>query len=157
VAEAIPGRGRARRRAAILWALAIFLLAIPVFIFFVAHLAAVAPTSPVRGKPEAGLTRPDAPVTAGGGFRERLAQLPSTEQAVLLGKLVGTDCAGELAFAMGEGTRAADKGDFYWSLKCADGRSYAVALHPGPIANASVFGCDVIKSAGMTCFRRIAR
>ena len=70
---------------------------------------------------------------------------------------MGADCAGELSFAMGEGTRAADKGDFYWSLKCADGRSYAVALHPGAAPSASVFGCDVIKSAGMTCFRRIGR
>jgi hypothetical protein len=154
--EAIAGRGRARRRA-ILWALALFLLAIPVFILAVAHLAAVAPTSPVRGKPEAAPARPDAPNAGGGGFRERLAQLPSTEQAVLLGKLVGADCAGELAFPMGEGQRDADKGDSYWSLKCTDGRSYAIALHPGAAANASVFGCDVIKSAGMVCFRRIGR
>ena len=156
MAEAIAGRGRALRRAAVLWALALFLLAIPVFIFAVAHLAAVAPTSPVRGTPEAPVARPDAPGGAN-GFREHLAALPSPEQAALLGKLVGTDCAGELAFAMGEGRRDADKGDLYWSLKCADGRSYAIALHPGAAVNASVFGCDVIKSAGMTCFRRIAR
>jgi hypothetical protein len=157
MAEAIAGRGRALRRAAILWALTLLLLAIPVFIFAVAHLAAVAPTSPVRGKPEAAPARPDAPPAAAGGFREHLAQLPSTEQAVLLGKLVGADCAGEIAFPMGGGKRDADKGDFYWSLKCADGRSYAIALHPGPAPSASVFGCDVIKSAGMTCFRRIGR
>jgi hypothetical protein len=157
MAEATAGRGRALRRAAILWALALFLLAIPVFIVAAAYLAAVAPTSPVRGKPEAAPGRPDAPVAGGGGFRERLAQLPSTEQGAVLGKLVGADCAGELAFFMGEGARDADKGDRYWSVKCADGRSYALALHPGAAANASVFGCDVIKSAGMTCFRRIAR
>ncbi len=156
MADAIAGRGRAFRRAAALWALALFLLALPVFIFAVAHLAAVAPTSPVRGTPEAAVAHPDAPGGAN-GFRERLAELPSPEQAVVLGKLVGADCAGELAFAMGEGTRAADKGDIYWSLKCADGRSYAVALHPGAAASATVFGCDVVKSAGMACFRRIAR
>ena len=156
MADAIAGRGRALRRAAVLWALALFLLAIPLFIFAVAHLAAVAPTSPVRGKPEARVARPDAPGGAN-GFRERLAEVPSPEQAALLGKLVDADCAGELAFAMGVGTRDADKGDQYWSLKCADGRTYAVALHPGPAANASIFGCDVIKSAGMACFRRIGR
>jgi hypothetical protein len=156
VAEAIASRSRAFRRAAVLWALALFLLAIPISIFAVAHLAAVAPTSTVRGKPEAAPGRPDTPAS-GGGFREHLAQLPSPEQAVLLGKLVGADCAGELAFAMGEGTRDADKGDVYWSLKCGDGRTYAVALHPGAAPSASVFGCDVIKSAGMACFRRIVR
>jgi hypothetical protein len=134
----------------------LFLLAIPVALFAVMHLAAVAPTSSVRGKPEAAAPHSDA-LVAGDTWRDRFAQLPSTEQAVRLGKMVGADCAGELAFAMGEGTRDADKGDLYWSVKCGDGRSYAVALHPGAAVNASVFGCDVIKSAGMTCFRRIAR
>jgi hypothetical protein len=156
MAEAIAGRGRAFRRAAIGWAVVLFVLAIPVAIFAITHLAAVAPTSAVRGKPGEPTLRPDAPATSA-AWRDRFAQLPSPEQAVVLGRMVGADCAGELAFAMGEGTRAADKGDQYWSVKCGDGRSYAVALHPGPAANASVFGCDVIKSAGMTCFRRIGR
>ena len=157
MAEAIAGRGQRLRRAAIAWAVGLIVVGIPVALLAIAHLAEVAPTSAVRGKPEQAPARPDAPNAGGGGVRERLAQLPSTEQAVLLGKLVGADCAGELAFAMGEGIRASDKGDFYWSVKCADGRSYAVALHPGATANASVFGCDVIKSAGMVCFRRIGR
>jgi hypothetical protein len=157
MAEAIAGRGRALRRAAIGWAVGLFLLAIPVAIFVITHLATVAPTSAVRGKPGEATLRPDIPAGSSDAWRERFAELPTTEQAVRLGKMVGADCAGELAFAMGEGVRAADKGDLYWSVKCGDGRSYAVALHPGPANTASVFGCDVIKSAGMTCFRRIAR
>jgi hypothetical protein len=156
MADASAGRGRAFRRAAIGWAIGLFLVAVPLALLAVAHLASVAPTSAVRGKPEQATLRPDTPQAAG-DWRERLAQLPSTEQGAVLGKMVGADCAGELAFFMGEGARDADKGDRYWSVKCADGRSYAVALHPGAAASASVFGCDVIKSAGMTCFRRIGR
>jgi len=155
MAEAIAGRGQRLRRAAIAWAVGLIVVGIPVALLAIAHLAEVAPTSAVRGKPEQAPARPDAPATSG-AWCERFAELPSPEQALRLGKMVGADCAGELAFAMGEGIRASDKGDFYWSVKCADGRSYAVALHPGATANASVFGCDVIKSAGMTCFRRIA-
>ena len=156
MADASAGRGRAFRRAAIGWAIGLFVVAVPLALLAVGHLASVAPTSAVRGKPEQATLRPDTPQAAG-DWRERLAQLPSTEQGAVLGKMVGADCAGELAFFMGEGARDADKGDRYWSVKCADGRTYALALHPGAAANASVFGCDVIKSAGMTCFRRIAR
>jgi hypothetical protein len=144
------------RRTIIGWALALTLLGLPLSLLVVSRLAHEAPTSPVRGKVEEPVPHPDS---AGSGnlTHDRLMSVPSTEQAVLLGKTVGSDCDGVFAFAMGSGRRDADKGDVYWSVRCADGRSYAVALHPGKPPDATVFGCDVVKSAGMECFKRLPR
>ena len=66
-----------------------------------------------------------------------------------------TGCDGVFAFGMGLGRHDADKGDAYWSVHCGDGKSYAVALHPGQIGGASVLGCDAMRSAGMDCFKRL--
>ncbi len=125
---------------------------------WITHVAEVAPVTavpPVRGivslepPPRPDATRSDNPANA------RLADLTSTEQAVVLGKLIGHGCTGVVAFPMGIGRHDADRGDAYWSVRCADGKSYAVALHPDQAGSVSVLGCDAMQSAGMECFKRL--
>ncbi len=142
------------RRTIIGWSLLAIILVVIAAGYWIAHVAALAPVSPVRNPVNVPLARPDLPVT-GNIANDRLASLPSTEQALLLGRDVGPGCDGVVAFGMGLGRHDADKGDAYWSVRCADGREYAVALHPGPAGGASVLGCDAMRSAGMECFKRL--
>ncbi len=142
------------RRTIIGWTLLAIIVVAAWAIYWIAHLAELAPVSSVRGTVSEPTAHPDVPVT-GNIANDRLANLPSTEQAVILGKDVGDGCDGVFAFAMGFGRHDADKGDAYWSVKCGDGKSYAVALHPGQIGGVSVLGCDAMQAAGMTCFKRL--
>jgi len=142
------------RRTIIGWALLAIIVVAAWAIVWIAHLAALAPVSPVRNAVNEPTAHPDVPVT-GNIANDRLANLPSTEQAVLLGRDIGQGCDGVFAFAMGFGRHDADKGDAYWSVKCADGKSYAVALHPDKAGGVSVLGCDAMQTAGMECFKRL--
>ena len=142
------------RRSIIGWTLLGIVLAAAGSVFSVVRLAHQAPTSPVRNPYNDPTARPD--MRASGNLaNDRLMGLPSLEQALLLGKAVGQGCAGVLAYPMGIGRRDADKGDAYWSVRCADGNSYAVALHPDKAGGASVLGCDAMLRAGMECFKRL--
>jgi hypothetical protein len=143
------------RRTLIGWGLLAVVLLAGGAIAWVIHVAAVAPVSPVLDPVVQPAARPDLPMS-GNVASNRLVLLPSTEQARILGRDVGQGCDGIVAFAMGFGRHDADKGDAYWSVRCADGRSYAVALHPGETGGVSVLGCDAMRSAGMECFKRLA-
>jgi hypothetical protein len=131
--------------------------AIAVVAVWITHVAEVAPVTavpPVRGIVSLEPPRPDVP-RADNPANARLADLPSTEQAVVLGKVIGHGCTGVVAFPMGIGRHDADRGDAYWSVRCADGKSYAVALHPDQAGSVSVLGCDAMQSAGMACFKHL--
>ena len=149
-----PQASSAARRTIIGWGLLAFVLVATAAIVWVVHVADVAPVSPVRNAVNEPVARPDVP-GSGNLANDHLAALPSTEQAVVLGKDVGQGCSGVLAYAMGFGKHDADKGDAYWSVRCADGKDYAVALHPGDNGGVSVIGCDAMRSAGMECFKKI--
>ena len=142
------------RRVIIGWGMAAILLAIVIAGIWVWNLAQQAPTSPVRAHIEQAPPRPEVP-SSGNPANDHLASLPSTEQAVLLGRAVGPDCKGVLAFPMGIGKRDADRGDAYWSVRCEKGDSHAVAIHPDKTGSTTVFSCDAAKAAGMECFKRI--
>jgi hypothetical protein len=142
------------RRTIIGWALLAIILAAIGSGLWIARLAEQAPVSPVLNSVTLPPPRPDVP-TSGNLANDRLSNLPSTEQAILLGRDVGQGCNGVLAFSMGMGRHDADKGDGYWSVRCADGRNFAVTLHPGT-GGVSVLSCDAMRSAGMECFKRIA-
>ena len=144
------------RRTIIGWVLAILLIGLPIAALVISRLAEEAPTS--RVITTIGDTTPRADASGpGNAADDRIANLPTTEQALVLGKSVGPSCGGEFAFFMGTGRRDADRGDAYWSVRCADGQSYAVVLHVDKTRAASVLGCDVIKAAGMECFKHLPR
>lgn len=143
------------RRTIIGWALLAIVVAAGWSILWIVHVAALAPVSPVRHPVSEPTARSDAR-SSGNTANDRLANLPSTEQALLLGKDIGRGCEGVVAFAMGFGRHDADKGDAFWSVKCADGKSYALALHPDTAGGVSVFDCDAMRAAGMDCFKRLS-
>src|SRR5690349_7163683 len=65
-------------------------------------------------------------------------------QAETLSKAVGEKCRGQTAFYMGLGTSGlgADKG--FWSIRCTDGRSFAVQVNPD--GTSRVLECAVLKA-----------
>ncbi len=148
------GKKSGVRRTIIGWVLLAIILTAVAAVLWIAHLAALAPVTPVRNAVNEPPPHTDTLATGNAAY-DRLARLPSTEQALLLGQDVGQGCVGVVAFAMGFGRHDADKGDAYWSVRCADGKSYAVALHPGAAGGVSVLGCDAMRSAGMECFKRL--
>lgn len=121
-------------------------------VIWVVHVASVAPVSRVESVVLQPPPRPDQP-TVRNPANERLANLTSTEQARELGKKIGRGCAGVLAFPMGLGDHDADRGDAYWSIRCADGASYAIAIHPDPAGSISVLSCEAMRQAGRDCFK----
>lgn len=144
------------RRVIIGWALTVILTGLTLFGLWLWRLASLAPTSPVAATVAESVQHPDVPGT-GNAANDRIAAMPSTEQALLLGRMVGPGCEGVMAFEMGIGRRDADKGDAYWSVRCADGKSYAVAFRPDKAGNAHVLPCQVMQAAGMDCFKKLPR
>jgi hypothetical protein len=144
------------RRAIIGWILTAIVTGFTLFGLWVWQLSIRAPTSPVASQFREASPRPDMPNT-GNDVQDRIAALPTPEQAMLLGKMVGPSCIGIRAFAMGLGKHDADKGDAYWSVQCADGKSYAVAFHPDKAASSGVLSCEAMQAAGMECFKRLPR
>jgi hypothetical protein len=142
------------RRVVIGWVLAAIFVAVLVAIAWVWNLAREAPTSPVRSQIEQAPARPELP-SSGNAANDRLADMPSTEQALVLGRAVGAKCKGTAAFPMGIGKRDADRGDAYWTVRCADGDAYAVAVHPDKTGSTTVFSCAAAKAAGIECFKRL--
>jgi hypothetical protein len=86
------------------------------------------------------------------------------EQAAMLGKVVGDGCKGKTSFYMGRTEKhrnqpgqlpplSGHEHDTFWSIKCTDGRSYAVGVHPD--GSGSVLECSMLKAvhAG-ECFKK---
>jgi hypothetical protein len=88
-------------------------------------------------------------------------------QATMLGKVVGDNCKGKTAFYQGNlkssasesdarpqaGAMPGTENDTFWSVRCTDGRSFEVEVHPD--GSGTVLECAVLKSmhAG-ECFKK---
>ncbi|HWI28354.1 MAG TPA: hypothetical protein VN668_15380 [Stellaceae bacterium] len=142
------------RRKIIGGVLLVILAAAIVAVIWIVHAASVAPVTRVAGIVAVAPPRTDAP-NIPNPANERIANLTSTEQAAVLGKAIGRGCTGVAAFPMGIGSHDADRGDAYWSVKCADGKSYAVTLHPDKAGTVGVLDCDAVHAAGITCFKHL--
>lgn len=98
-----------------------------------------------------------APVPAhsagsGNKINDRLLSLAPAEQAENIAHNVGQNCVGVESFAMGVTTRGKAKGFAYWSVRCKDGRSFALQIAP----NGDIFvaDCQVLKANGKECFKK---
>ena len=82
---------------------------------------------------------------------EHLMSLTKRQQARLLGTAVGESCVGESAVFMGIG----DNGSAFWSVRCVDGRTYAVAIAADDAGTASAMKCATFKAtAHVDCFKK---
>jgi hypothetical protein len=95
-----------------------------------------------------------AAMAAGSGnpTHDHLLALPPAEQAKTLGKGVAQGCVGVSAFPMGVTSTGKAKGLAYWSVRCKDGRSFAVQIAPD--AQAVVVDCRVLQANGKECFKK---
>jgi hypothetical protein len=99
-------------------------------------------------------TGPAVAQKAGTGNRvnDRLLSMPAAEQAATIAHNVGQNCEGTEAFPMGVTTTGKAKGFAYWSVRCKDGRSFAIQIAPN--AEIVVVDCQLLKANGKECFRK---
>ena len=90
--------------------------------------------------------------SSGNPTHDHLLLLPPAQQARTLGKGVGQGCVGVSAFPMGVTTSGKAKGLAYWSIRCKDGRSFAVQIAPD--AQAVVVDCRLLQANGKECFKK---
>jgi hypothetical protein len=90
---------------------------------------------------------------SGNPIHDRLLSLPAAEQANTLGQNVGHGCVGISAFPMGITRTGAAKGLAYWSVRCQDGRSFAVQIAPN--AEMFVVDCETLHKNGKECFKKL--
>jgi len=97
---------------------------------------------------------PVAAQKAGSGNRvnDRLLSMPAADQATTIAHNVGQNCEGAEAFPMGVTTTGKAKGFAYWSVRCKDGRSFAIQIAPN--AEIVVVDCRLLKANGKECFKK---
>lgn len=85
---------------------------------------------------------------------DKLLKLPPGERAARLAKAVGHWCIGTEAFEMGVVHSGPGEGNAYWSLRCADGSTWAIQIDP--LAEVTAIDCDTYKEngAGKECFKK---
>jgi hypothetical protein len=95
-----------------------------------------------------------AALAAGSGnpINDRLLSLPAAEQAQTIANNVGQGCVGAEAFPMGVTKTGKARGYAYWSVRCKDGRSFAVQIAPN--AEMSWVDCQLLKQSGKECFKK---
>ena len=90
---------------------------------------------------------------SGNAANDSLLALPPDQQAAMLAKGI-KGCAGESPFLMGVATTAKYKGLAYWSVRCKDGRNFAVQISPDPKAPWIAADCGALQGTGKECFKK---
>lgn len=85
---------------------------------------------------------------------EQLMKLSPPERAAKLAHAVSEWCIGTEAFLMGVIGAGPGRGNAYWSLRCADGTTWAIQINPE--AEFTAIGCDEFAAAalGKQCFKK---
>src|SRR6516162_11414214 len=88
---------------------------------------------------------------SGNPANDHLLSLPPEEQAKMLTKGI-KGCVGESPFPMGVTTTGKAKGYAYWSVRCQDGRSFAIQITPK--SQATPADCKALEGSGKECFKK---
>jgi hypothetical protein len=85
---------------------------------------------------------------------DKLLRVSPAERAAVLARAVGNWCVGTETFLMGVEPSGPGAGNAYWSLRCADGRTWAVQIDP--LTEVVAIDCDSFKEngAGKECFKK---
>ena len=88
---------------------------------------------------------------SGNSANDNLLAMPPEQQAQMLTKGI-KDCVGESPFPMGVTKTGKAKGYAYWSVRCKDGRSFAIQITPKSQATAA--DCKQLEGSGKECFKK---
>jgi hypothetical protein len=88
---------------------------------------------------------------SGNSANDTLLAMPPEQQAEMLTKGI-KGCVGISPFPMGVTTTGKAKGYAYWSIRCKDGRSFAVQITPKSQATAAE--CKDLEGSGKECFKK---
>ena len=88
---------------------------------------------------------------SGNSANDSLLAMSPEQQAQMLTKGI-KGCVGESPFPMGVTTTGKAKGYAYWSVRCKDGRSFAVQITPKALASA--VDCKALEGSGKECFKK---
>jgi hypothetical protein len=88
---------------------------------------------------------------SGNSTNDGLLAMSPDQQAKMLTKGI-KGCVGESPFPMGVTATGKAKGYAYWSVRCKDGRSFAVQITPG--SRASAVDCKALEGTGKECFKK---
>jgi hypothetical protein len=88
---------------------------------------------------------------SGNSANDSLLAMSPDQQAKMLTKGI-KGCVGESPFPMGVTTSGKAKGYAYWSVRCKDGRSFAVQITPKLQATAAE--CKALEGTGKECFKK---
>lgn len=91
---------------------------------------------------------------SGNPMNDRLLSLPQARQAQVLANSLRKSCVGVAAFPMGVTATGKGKGNAYWSVRCKNGKSYAVQIAPDAKGTAVVEDCRVLQGTGTACFKK---
>jgi hypothetical protein len=111
--------------------------------------------TPVTSPPIASTATPPAHVGSGNVADDLLMALPKNQQAAMLGQAVGEGCNGTAAFRMGKGKPGNAKDSAFWSVRCSNGKAYAVQIAPDSMGSTTVLECSLLKATvGTACFKK---
>ena len=97
--------------------------------------------------------RDAAAAGSGNPTNDRLLAMPEAQQAQVLGNSLRRGCVGLEAFPMGVTASGRARGDAYWSVRCKNGKSYAVQIPPRG-KGAVVVDCQALQGTGRECFKK---
>jgi hypothetical protein len=100
-----------------------------------------------------GMVTGTAAADSGNPTHDRLLAMPPDQQAKLLTKGI-KGCQGTEAFPMGVVSTAKWKSLAYWSVRCKDGRSFAVQIAPDAKGTAQIADCRALEGTGKECFKK---
>ncbi|HLY44199.1 MAG TPA: hypothetical protein VKQ73_01365 [Stellaceae bacterium] len=85
---------------------------------------------------------------------DRLVRMAPAARAAELAQAVGHWCIGTETFLMGVSDSGRGAGNAYWSLRCADGSTWAIQIDP--LAEVTAIDCDTFNAqgAGKECFKK---
>jgi hypothetical protein len=90
---------------------------------------------------------------SGNPANDSLLAMPPDQQAKALTQGI-KGCVGESPFLMGVTASGKAKGYAYWSVRCKDGRSFAVQITPDAKARAAAVECRALQGTGKECFKK---
>ena len=88
---------------------------------------------------------------SGNSANDSLLAMSPEQQAQMLTKGI-KGCVGESPFPMGVTMTGKAKGYAYWSVRCKDGRSFAIQITPKSLATAA--DCKQLEGTGKECFKK---